>query len=71
MVGDEIMLEIILIVAVVSMLVLNVYILNKSKRIKEEPLTTKELEYRRDMSDHMDALLNYTPEIAYRKVKHG
>ena len=31
----------------------------------------KETDAEREMREHIDALMNYTPEIAYRKVTNG
>jgi len=65
------MIEIVLVIMLLLMGGVNIYLLKRVLTKKDEPLSEKEKEYRRDISDHMDALLNYTPEIAYKVVKHG
>ncbi len=49
-----------------------VLIYDKFKPHKEKELSkmdTKQKEREREMIEHFDALMNYTPEVAYRKVK--
>ena len=45
---------------------------DKFKPHVEKELTkmdTKQKEREKEMIEHFDALMNYTPEVAYRKVK--
>lgn len=47
------------------------YLKGKGKQIHKDERTKEQIEYEKDYSEHIDSLLNYTPEKAYRKVKHG
>ena len=65
--GDN-MIDIVIVVLLVVNLVLVLYLLfskSQPKKLDE----TKETDEERDMRKHLDALLNYTPQVAYKKVK--
>ena len=66
MIGRCKMLNIITIAIVLIATTVNVYIMVKGKRKIEQ----KESESDKEMREHINAMMNYTPEIAYRKVKH-
>jgi len=49
-------------------IVLYLYFNSKNKTVIIEK---KENQKDKEMNEHFDAIMNYTPEIAYKKVKNG